>query len=388
MRQSATAMAAAASAAASSATKTNGPLLRNCLGALLVNKAPNTTSRSAYEPLVLHAMSLDTETVAFAEACKPKPNYDQPQLKKKVGAGAGHIGTLDPFATGALPVFMGIGTKLVNLFSSLDYDKNYLATLTLGSRTESGDLDTPVVSSDENWTSVTNEQVVDQGKSLVGNLVQRANIYSAQKVEGKPLYWYAQQNLDPPYLPEKTVKVIKCDAELKDPQTVTIAVQCGSGTYIRDLGEQLASRLGTCGHLTALHRVRRGLFEVDEVPPVGSESIVVKQYTIGDLLDMLNVKVLKFKPETFSKRMDECMRCSNSPFVVNLFDTLSPGMYCLQIDEHPVVLYEKHADVKGTFTVLSTFPVPPAAFLPPGTFGRPARGKRNSKPIVGYKTRR
>jgi tRNA pseudouridine(55) synthase len=385
----------AAAAAASVATATKGPLLRNCLGAVLINKAPNMTSKTAYENFAKEAMASDAETAAYLAACTETKTYRQPSMKKRIVKSAGHIGTLDPFATGALPVFVGLGTKLVSLFSDRAFDKEYTATVKLGVRTASGDLDTDVIATDDKWTTVTADAVREAGSSLVGQVEQKANIFSAQKVGGKPLYWYAHNNKEPPHMPTNTVTVTTCEAQLLEPPFVSMKVQCGSGTYVRNLGEQLAERLGTCGHLTALHRSRRGQFSVDQVLPAGDKSAEVKRYTFGELLDLLDVTVVSCVPQRFERRLDEQLRDATSRMVTRLLGKREPGLYCIQIGEHPVALYQKvessatpeaaeaakaseaareaapavpaaakgDADVAKSLKVIATFPVPPSGFL-------------------------
>lgn len=171
---------------------------------------------------------------------------------KKVG----HTGTLDPFATGVLPLALDRATRLIQF---LDEDiKVYDATIQLGSATDTGDLtgepirELPVPELDE-------AAVLTVLDGFVGTRMQTPPRYSAVKVAGKPLYKYAREGKDV----TAKARPVRIDAvELMElaPPRLRVRIHCGRGTYARVLADEIAIELGTAGHLVALRRERSGPF--------------------------------------------------------------------------------------------------------------------------------
>lgn len=162
---------------------------------------------------------------------------------------AGHTGTLDPFATGLLPICFGEATK----FSSfgLDGDKSYLATLKLGVTTTTGDTEGEIVAQHEVTTTQADVDAVLP--RFMGTTQQIPPIYSALKVAGKPMYDYARKGLDVAReAREITISELKCLHFAAD--ELEISVTCGKGTYIRVLAEDIGAVLGCGAHLSALRR--------------------------------------------------------------------------------------------------------------------------------------
>ena len=173
---------------------------------------------------------------------------------------AGHTGTLDPFATGLLPVCLGEATK-ASAFQ-LDADKTYEAVLRLGVRTDTGDSDgAPVETSPVPALSLA--QVVDACRTLTGEIWQTPPLYSALKKAGRPLYDYARAGETVEVEPRR-VMVYELKPLALEADTVRFRVRCGKGTYVRTLGEDLARALGTVGHLVALRRMETGGLSVDD----------------------------------------------------------------------------------------------------------------------------
>jgi len=168
---------------------------------------------------------------------------------------AGHTGTLDPLATGVLPVCINEATKLVQ-FLALD-TKEYRAILLLGVRTDTLDIEGRVVSREE--PRVTRQQVEDALHSLTGRREQLPPLYSAVKFQGKPLYEWTRQGIPVVQLPrEVEVYGIRVD-EVRLPE-VTFTVSCSKGTYIRSLCAEVGEALGCGGCMSALRRTRSGCF--------------------------------------------------------------------------------------------------------------------------------
>lgn len=181
---------------------------------------------------------------------------------------AGHTGTLDPMATGALPLCFGAATKFSQLH--LDADKHYEAVLCLGIQTDSGDADGAVLAQQTaSAVSVTPEQLAAAIGPLVGPQLQTPPMYSALKKDGKALYEYARLGQEVERTP-RAITIYALSARIlpelgpENMPLVAFSAHCSKGTYIRTLGEDLAKALGTVGHLVVLRRVQTGPFVVDQ----------------------------------------------------------------------------------------------------------------------------
>lgn len=180
----------------------------------------------------------------------------------------GHAGTLDPMATGCLPVLLGQATKLQD---HLPIErKRYVAMLRLGIKTDTDDADGEVVSRDERFTGLEDAWSDDRlntqlGGQFCGEITQVPPIYSAIHINGKRAYDMARAG-EKPEIPPRQVQIYQLNLSKLDPQTIRLDVTCGTGTYIRTLGVDIARALGTQGHLIALRRVSSGPFAVPVQP--------------------------------------------------------------------------------------------------------------------------
>ncbi|MDO5050116.1 MAG: tRNA pseudouridine(55) synthase TruB [Moraxella equi] len=171
---------------------------------------------------------------------------------------AGHTGTLDPMATGLLPICLGDATK----FSSfgLDADKGYTAIIKLGEQTDTGDKEGQIIA--QKNVPTFDEQGLDElACDLLGEQQQTPPMYSALKKDGKKLYEYARDGIEIERAPRPIVIHHLALNKLSNDE-IALDVICSKGTYVRVLGETVAERLGTVGHLTALHRTSTGGFDV------------------------------------------------------------------------------------------------------------------------------
>lgn len=165
----------------------------------------------------------------------------------------GHTGTLDPLATGLLPLCFGAATKFSQ--ANLDADKRYRATLHLGRRTSTGDLEGEVL--EERPVTADRAAVQAACARLTGNIEQLPPMHSALKHQGRALYDYARAGIEVERTPRRvTVHAIDI-VEWQSPQLV-IDVHCSKGTYIRTLAEDLGAALGCGAHLSALRRTGSG----------------------------------------------------------------------------------------------------------------------------------
>jgi len=168
----------------------------------------------------------------------------------------GHTGTLDPMATGVLPVAVGEGTRLVEFL--MEGEKEYRATLRLGIATTTQDAEGELVS-EAPWDKVTAAGLEAAAARLRGDILQLPPMYSALKREGVPLHRLARQGIEVERQPRPvtihSLELLKIALPL-----VEIHVTCSKGTYIRTLAHDLGAALGCGAHLTALRRTRSGPF--------------------------------------------------------------------------------------------------------------------------------
>ena len=176
----------------------------------------------------------------------------------------GHTGTLDPFATGVLPLCLGEATK----FSAdlLNADKTYLATLSFGQRTDTGDLTGQVTETTDQLPTV--EQLQGILVQFAGDSEQIPPMYSALKRDGQPLYKLARAGIEVERQPRKIHLQDLAWSDLQTNETgrvlkANLSVRCSKGTYIRTLAEDMAVAVGSLAHLVALRRTRVGDVSLD-----------------------------------------------------------------------------------------------------------------------------
>jgi tRNA pseudouridine55 synthase len=171
---------------------------------------------------------------------------------------AGHTGTLDPLATGLLPLCFGAATKFSQV--SLDADKAYRATLRLGQRTSTGDLEGEVI--DERAVQVDEAGLRSALARCSGSVDQLPPMHSALKKDGKALYEYARAGIEVERAPRR-VQVHAIDIVEWQHERLVIDVRCSKGTYIRTLAEDIGAALGCGAHLVGLRRTASGPLTLD-----------------------------------------------------------------------------------------------------------------------------
>lgn len=195
------------------------------------------------------------------------------RVRKRLGVKrAGHAGTLDPDATGVLPVLLGEATKLMAYLA--DHDKEYRALVRFGVRTDTQDMsgrvldETPV-------TGLTVASVAAAARPFVGRIKQTPPMFSALHHEGRRLYELAREGVEVPREPREVV-VRVLEVETVDGATASLRVVCGKGTYVRTLAADLGDVLGVGAAVERLTRLRVGPFsladavtwrELDDAPP-------------------------------------------------------------------------------------------------------------------------
>jgi tRNA pseudouridine55 synthase len=172
---------------------------------------------------------------------------------------AGHTGTLDPFATGLLPLCLGEATKFSQFL--LDADKVYRADILLGVRTSSGDLDGEVIA--ERPVEVSEAALRQALEPFLGEIDQVPPMHSALKHAGRPLYEYARKGIE---IERPARRVVVHDLELEsfDGRVARVRVHSGKGFYVRGLADDLGEALGCGGHLTTLDRLKVGPYQLDD----------------------------------------------------------------------------------------------------------------------------
>lgn len=199
---------------------------------------------------------------------KKEKNYTSHDIvaivKKITKTKVGHTGTLDPMATGVLPLLLGEGTKLSKYL--IQHDKIYIATIKLGQKTNTQDAEGKVIEEKNVKSDLLNEENV---KTILNNLkgrqVQTPPIYSAIKVNGKKLYEYARKKQEVE-IPKREIEIYEMEliGINESEKTITFKVHCSKGTYIRSLCETISEKLETVGYMKELERIKVGSFFENE----------------------------------------------------------------------------------------------------------------------------
>lgn len=186
------------------------------------------------------------------------------KVKKMFNEKVGHTGTLDPMATGVLPLLIGKGTQCSKYL--INHDKIYNVTLQLGEKTDTADSEGKVIETKEvKEETLKKENIEKIFEKFKGKQEQIPPIYSAIKVNGKKLYEYARKGQEVEIKPRKieiyNIELLNINEKQKQ---IEFQVSCSKGTYIRSLCEDIAQRLGTVGYMLELKRIQVGNFNIKE----------------------------------------------------------------------------------------------------------------------------
>jgi tRNA pseudouridine55 synthase len=207
------------------------------------------------------------------------------QIKRRVGGKVGHLGTLDPFATGLLPLCLGEATKIAQFLNTAD--KRYEGVIQLGSATDTGDRTGAPV----RGAAVPELSAIDVGdvaRRFLGERLQTPPMYSALKRDGVPLYRLARQGIEV----ERPARPVRIDAlvlEVAGASQLRFALACSKGTYVRVLAEEIGIALGSAAHLSALRRTGFGSFDVAQAAsvedwnPAGGAGFISLRQALGHL---------------------------------------------------------------------------------------------------------
>lgn len=208
---------------------------------------------------------------------------------------AGHTGTLDPMATGVLPILVGETTKLSKYL--VEHKKTYIAVLKLGACTDTGDSEGKIIEEkDVDIENLTEKKVESVLNNFLGKQIQTPPIYSAIKINGKKLYEYARNGIEVE-IPKREIEIynIKLINLDKNEKEIKFEVECSKGTYIRILCEDIAKKLDTIGYMKKLTRTKVNNFKLEDAITFeeleenkdNKKWLISNSYTMEEIFDYL-----------------------------------------------------------------------------------------------------
>ena len=218
----------------------------------------------------------------------------------------GHTGTLDPNATGVLVCLIGKYTKLVNLITS--YDKEYIAEIKLGVKTDTDDITGNVIAKEN--TTLTLDKIEEVFSCFPTSYDQQVPIYSAVKINGKKLYEYARENIDIT-LPKRRVNIYSLELLSFQDNIITFKTKVSKGTYIRSLINDICTNLNTIGTMNNLVRTKQGNFDIKNSYTL--EDIKNNNYKFLTLKEFLDYPIIELD-DTLIKKV------SNGAIIPNTFN--------------------------------------------------------------------
>ena len=182
-------------------------------------------------------------------------------------ARVGHLGTLDPFATGLLPILIGEATKLAPFLQ--DGEKEYEGIIRLGLETDTLDRTGAEIQTAE-VPPLTSGMLADAAARFTGRIAQQPPIFSAIKRDGVPLYRLARRGVEVEPPPPREVEISRLRLDAMDPTSIHFVAACSTGTYMRSLARDIGLALGTVAHLAELRRLRNGSFALEQARPLAA----------------------------------------------------------------------------------------------------------------------
>jgi len=212
----------------------------------------------------------------------------------------GHIGTLDPEASGLLPICIGKATKIVELIS--DFEKIYIGVMKLGTKTDTQDASGKILSESPD-TKVSKEKLMSVLKKFKGEIYQTPPMYSAARYKGKRLYQLARKGLNVQVNPKK-VKIYALNLIDEKDELVTLKIRCSKGTYIRTLFNDIGESLGCGAHMVELQRTSVGIFDISNAITISRLHELKECNKLKDVVIPID-DVLNFMPIIFIKEGEE-----------------------------------------------------------------------------------
>ena len=226
------------------------------------------------------------------------------KIRKMFNTKVGHTGTLDPNATGVLPILLGKGTKISKYL--IEHDKEYEVVLQLGVKTTTADEEGEIIEEKEVLKESLEQLEIERIlKSFIGKIKQMPPKYSAIKVNGKKLYEYARKGQEVEIKPrEVEIYNIEITNIQKEKKQIEFKVSCSKGTYIRTLCEDIAEKMRTVGYMKELKRTKVGDFNIEQA------------ITLGQLQEKENIKIITIE-EMFKDKEEIILEDSKITLLLN-----------------------------------------------------------------------
>jgi tRNA pseudouridine55 synthase len=235
-------------------------------------------------------------------------------------ARVGHLGTLDPFATGLLPIMIGEATKLAPFLDG--GDKEYEGTIRLGAETDTLDREGEVVRTAD-IPELSAERLHEVAAHFTGHIVQTPPVFSAIKRGGVPLYKLARKGeaVEPPA--PREIEIRGLTLACAGPGALRFCARCSTGTYARSLARDIGAALGTAAHLEELRRTRSGNFALADAAPLDK---VVRALESGDLTNLRFVGMREALRDVPEVRIDEILEARLRNGDSRALDSLVPAV--------------------------------------------------------------
>lgn len=267
--------------------------INNMQGAIIVNKAPNMTSRD-----VINILNKKFNTKSI-----------------------GHTGTLDPIAEGVLVCLIGKYTKLTDIL--INHDKEYIASFKLGILTDTLDITGKIIK--EEKVNLTKEEIQKTILSFKGTYNQEVPIYSAVKINGKKLYEYARNN-EEITLPKREVNIYDIELVNIDNECLTIKTKVSKGTYIRSLIRDIGLKLNTNATMTKLIRTKLDKFTIEESYTL--EDIQNDKYKLLSLEDLIDLDTININEEMLFKiKNGQIIDYQTSKYILYKYNNQNIALY-------------------------------------------------------------
>lgn len=228
-------------------------------------------------------------------------------VKKITKSKVGHTGTLDPNATGVLPLLIGNATKISKYL--INHDKEYEVVLQLGVRTETADVEGKVIEEKEVTAEMLNKDNIEEKlQQFIGKQEQIPPIYSAIKVNGKKLYEYARKGqeveLKPRQIEIYSIQLVGINEKEKQ---ISFKVKCSKGTYIRSLCEDISKKLGTVGYMKELNRLQVGEFYIKDAVTISEMKEEIEADNLENIITIEEIFKDKSQIKLTQKQLGQYM---------------------------------------------------------------------------------
>jgi tRNA pseudouridine55 synthase len=253
---------------------------------------------------------------------------------------AGHAGTLDPEATGVLPVCLGKGTRVVEFM--MEAHKVYRADIELGISTDTYDGEGKITARGD-VSTITRDLLEDSLQKFRGDILQVPPMYSALKHQGQPLYALAREGID---IERKSRPVAIYRLELTGWQTpfLTLEIECSKGTYIRSLANDLGEKLGCGGYMKTLVRTGYGIFDIGKAISLTQLEETVKQGALEQYLYPIDSVLVDLPSITVDEANKETIKTGSPPDAEAIIMPPPDKKYCRAYSEDGRFLAILHYD--------------------------------------------